>query len=368
MPLLGLLALWAVVSIFSYFVWTRGADHRDFYPRWAGARFALFERRNLYSVDTTRDMQILLYGAPLPPDRDQQGFAYPAQLVLMLLPFWFIKDVEIATAAWQGFSVVLIVCALIKIRQISPSISSLIIIILMVWVYSLTMIFQAQVTAIPIFSLCMGFYLYLKKQDTVAGLCLSLGFIKVELVIIPVLIILLIALRNRRWRMLVTFTIAGLMQLFVTILIFGWWIPHWIKMVQLYSGYAASSIAFQTAQELGAVTLVLVFTILAVALLRMKWSQVTMFAMSLPLGMLIMPITLIWHLTLLIPSLLLAWRGRARIGVVAVWCLGWVFFIINASNPEFWRVQNLVIPLLTVVVVSWASHSDAPKQPNRATT
>src|SRR5262245_48996182 len=68
------------VGVGAYFGWIHGADHRDFYPWWAASRLAIFESRDPYSADTIRQMQITLYGAPLPPDRDQQGFHYPAHL------------------------------------------------------------------------------------------------------------------------------------------------------------------------------------------------------------------------------------------------------------------------------------------------
>jgi hypothetical protein len=360
--LLGLLILWVAVSVFSYFAWTRGADHRDFYPRWAGSRLALFEGRPLYSEDTIREMQILLYGAPLPPDRDQQGFAYPAQIIPLLLPLWYINDVEIAASIWQGFSIVLIVITLSALRQGFPRIPLLVMIGAVFWIYCLVMLFQAQITALPMFSLGIGFYLYWRNADVFSGVIFSLGFVKAELMLIPVIVMIIIALRERRWKVPMVIGLSGLIQLLVTVLMFGWWVPDWIANLQRYSSYAATSFAPQTALSLGIIPLAGIGLILATALVRMRWSVPMSFAVSLPLGMLFLPQTLIWNLTLLLPALVLAWRGRARMGVVAVWCVGWVFFVINASNPEFWRVQNLMIPLLTVVVVSWASHRYAPQQ------
>jgi len=106
------------VSIAIYSTWIHGADHRDSYPRWAGVRLALFNEQDLYSQETTRLMQLELYVAPLPPDADQQGFAYPAQLVVLLFPFWFIDDVEAAAAAWVGLSILIILSTLYLARCI----------------------------------------------------------------------------------------------------------------------------------------------------------------------------------------------------------------------------------------------------------
>lgn len=63
----------------------------DLYPRWLGARELLLNHRDPYSADIAREIQIGYYGRPLDPKRpndpkDQQGFAYPIYVVLMLAP------------------------------------------------------------------------------------------------------------------------------------------------------------------------------------------------------------------------------------------------------------------------------------------
>jgi hypothetical protein len=73
----------------------------DLYPRWLGARELLLHRRDPYSPEVTREIQIGYYGRPLDPTRpldpkDQQGFAYPAYVVFLLaptitLPFSFVQ-------------------------------------------------------------------------------------------------------------------------------------------------------------------------------------------------------------------------------------------------------------------------------------
>src|SRR5215471_6741168 len=95
----------------------------DLYPRWLGARELLLHHRDPYGADITREIQVGYYGRELDPSRpgdpkDQQGFAYPVYVVLMLAPtvtlrfslvheafFWFF-------AALTGASVVLWIRAL----------------------------------------------------------------------------------------------------------------------------------------------------------------------------------------------------------------------------------------------------------------
>ena len=63
----------------------------DLYPRWLGARELLLHRRNPYRSDITREIQVGYYGRPIDPrrpndPRDQQAFAYPLYIVLVLAP------------------------------------------------------------------------------------------------------------------------------------------------------------------------------------------------------------------------------------------------------------------------------------------
>src|SRR5512145_2274110 len=149
--LLLLLVLWAAFSLATYLGWIHGADHRDFYPWWAAARLHFFQGLDPYSMDTTRQMQLLLYGHTIPPNLDQQAFHYPAQLLVLLFPLWFVGNVEIGAAIWAGLSVVLLFFTFaITNRLASPSRPAWVFAVLLLWQYPLLMIFQVQITALPL--------------------------------------------------------------------------------------------------------------------------------------------------------------------------------------------------------------------------
>src|SRR5215469_12168429 len=75
----------------------------DLYPRWLGARELLLHGRDPYGDDITREIQVGYYGRVLDPSRpndprDQQAFAYPVYVALMLaptvnLPFGTVRNV-----------------------------------------------------------------------------------------------------------------------------------------------------------------------------------------------------------------------------------------------------------------------------------
>jgi hypothetical protein len=354
--IVGAIILWGLLSTAAYFAWVRGADHRDFFPWWAGSRLALFEGRDLYSPETTRQMQIMLYGAPRPPDVDQQEYHYPAQLSVELFPFWFIQDVHIGAAIWEGLSVMMIIGTLYLLRNTWGSAPVWLIIPALLWQYTLLMIFQAQITALPLMALGVGLWLLLHEKSIGAGIIVGLGLVKPELAILPTLVVLGIGLSRKSWRFLAAFFITQLILLALSLGLFGWWIPGWIAAVRGYNVHAQSAWAPQTAWNISPLLAMAAVVIVIVSLALMRWNPITVFAASIPLGVLLLPQTPMWNLTILLPVLLMAWYKRGRWAVVAVWVIGWLWILGDSGpGPTGWRVQSLIIPLLTLAVVCYAS-------------
>jgi hypothetical protein len=345
-------ALWVLLAFATYYGWIHGTNHRDFYPRWAGARLALFEGRDLYADDTTLRMQVMLYGQAIPPGEDPQAFAYPAILVPLLLPFWWIENVEIATAAWEATSILLLLGALLFTRSIWGNTPRWVIVLLLLWYYPILMIFQAQITALPLAAMAVSLWAYTRQRDCLAGALLPIGFIKPEQVIVPVILLLIIAVREQRWRVMGGATLAGAALLLASIAVNGWWIPRWLAAVERYAVYAQTSWSPATAWAISP------FVALALAgslvwLMRLAhWNSVSAIAAGIPLGIVLLPQTLIWGLTLLILPLSLAWRSGVRLMIALIWLIGWLMVLLTG---EGWRLQTLILPMLTLAAVAYAS-------------
>ena len=335
--------LWAGISLAAYTGWVHGADHRDFYPWWAGARLRLFEGRDLYSLDTVREMQLRLYGKILPPEMDQQGFAYPAQMLVILFPFWWVADREIATALWEGLSVLLLLASLYFLgRMPRRPVPIFVLAAFLLWQYPLLMIFQGQITGLILVSLLLGFWAYQHGKDILSGLALSLAVLKPELALLPWLVMLFMAFKDRRFRMPLAFFAAQAFLLASSMLLAGWWIPEWLAAVQRYSGYAKSAWAPLTAWSVHPLLFVILLLMTVGLLVNMRWNRLAAFAAAFPVGLLLLPQTLVWGLTILLAPLILAWNGRARWVVAAVWLLGWIFLFLP---PPLWRWQSLILAL-----------------------
>lgn len=360
---LALLALliWAVFAAATYFAWIHGADHKDFYPWWAAARLRLFEGRDPYSPDTVRQMQIMLYGAPRPPEMDQQAFHYPAQLLVLLFPLWFIRNIEIAAAVWDGLSAVLLLASFWLIYDLrEKKMPGWVPALLVIWQYPLLMLFQAQIASLPLFALLLGMWAAIRGRDILAGAVLVLAVAKPELALVPWAVMLLLAFYRRRWKMIVAFITAHGLLFLLSLAVAGWWLPGWLGAIGRYSGYAASTWIPRAAWQWHPLLLAGLVGWAAFVLLKTRWSALAAYAAAVPLGMLLLPQTLVWNLTLLIIPLGIAAGKKSSWFVLTAWAAGWTLFF---APPGWWTLQTLLLPCIALGAVWQASREQSGNQP-----
>jgi hypothetical protein len=354
----SLLAIWALTSVFSYRAWIHGADFRDFYARWAGARLVLFEGRDPYSAETTRMIQLRIFGAPLSPEQDQQAFAYPALIIAPLLPLWMIGNVEVATAIWVGFSAAALLGSLLLLRRlVNPPPHLAVIGLLLVWSYTLLMLFQGQFTGFVTAAIAIGIWASWTGHERLGGLVASLGLIKPALAFLPLVALCLLAIKNRRLAFIAGLAIGAGLLFSLSFVLAGWWIPGWIEALRAYSAYAKVSWPIRDAWEVGPVAFAaLVAAVLATLIGLRRAGALEWIAASAPLGIVLLPQTLIWELSMLVLPLLLAWRGRGRAAVVAAWILGWLGLLPTGLN-EWWKAETALMSIVALVALAIASRA-----------
>jgi hypothetical protein len=347
--------IFVLTALGSYFAWIHSADHRDFYPRWAGARMVLEGSKDLYSIEATEQIQNRLYGKTLPPDRDQQGFAYPAIALPFLIPFALIPDVEIATALWVGSSAVLLLLSYgLLTRAASQRISFTLFAAMMLWSYPLLMLFQGQMTGLVIAALALGYWAFKESHDLAAGMSLAVGLVKPQLVILPVLLVLFYAFKEKRYRVWLGAGLSFLTLFVISILLMGWWVDDWLAALVRYTEYAQTTwtLAFlwDSSPLLG---IGLILAVVA-SIARISSGQDLAFAAALTIQLVLFPQTLIWGLATLSIPLLFAWVNGGRVGVLAIWFLGWIAFL-TLSKPGLWEWQTLLLPAATYFLVFYLS-------------
>jgi len=337
-----LIIVWGILSLALYSLWVHGAYHRDFFPLWTGARFAIFDGYELYAHETTQKIQIEVYGELIPEGKDQQGFSYPAQLLVILLPFWCIDNMEIAAALWEGWSVILLVFSLFLVQGLWKNrIPAWGLLVLTFWYYPLLMVYQGQFPAIAVFSLACGYRAFNDRNDILSGIIFSLGIIKPELVLVPYIVFLIIGLKNKRIGFILSFMFSQIVLLLFSFVLAGWWLPSWVQALTRYASYAQPNWALNTALQLHPLVLIALLS-LVVFTSVFRHTQESLIAMSVPWGLILIPQTLMYGLTILLIPMALCWQRKTWWAVMVIWAIGWTLL---ALPPDFWRWQVILVSL-----------------------
>jgi hypothetical protein len=206
----------------------------DLYPRWLGARELLVHHRDPYTPEITREIQVGYYGRPLDPTRkndpiDQQGFAYPIYVVLMLAPtvtlpfptvhrivFWlFVVLTTMSVPLWLGtlrwrLSKAATVVAILLTLGCFPAIQGLRL---------------QQLTVLVVALIAGGMYAITRRQFVLAGILLAMASIKPQLVFLLILWLCVWMLGNWRERQRVLWSLVISMAVLVVageLLLPGW--------------------------------------------------------------------------------------------------------------------------------------------------
>jgi len=389
----------------------------DLYPRWLGTRELLLHRRNPYSPEVTREIQIGYYGRPLDANRpgdpkDQAGFAYPLYVVFLLAPAttlrfpvvrlgfrWFLilltgwsVPLWLRTLQWRApFAVSTILAALtlgsfpvvqgVELEQLSLLVSGMI-------------------------AACV--FLVVRGRLWQAGCLLALATIKPHLVLLMAAWLLLWALGNlgARQRLLWGFGLTMMALLGGA----EWFLPGWMRQFvaamaayRRYTGRSGSVLAFVTTSGWGLALSVVILLALAIVCWRARHAPAGtprfafVCSLVLTVTIVVIPTTAVYNQVLLLPAVLLlvrhavaAW-GKDRItrliwsvaGSLLVW--PWLaalglglapLFVPLAAVQKAWGLPiytSLAFPPVLLILLMYTYHefsglSPAAKSPAPAAT
>lgn len=189
----------------------------DLYPRWLGARELLLHHRDPYGADITREIQIGYYGRPLDPTRpndpkDQQGFAYPIYVVLMLAPTVTLPFATVHSMTFHLFILLTAVSVPLWLRALGWRVSAS---ALVAWILLTLSCFPAiqglklqQLTVVVAALIAGAMNLLVRRQFVLAGTVLAFATIKPQLVFLLILWLCIWVLGNWRERQRVLWSSA----------------------------------------------------------------------------------------------------------------------------------------------------------------
>ena len=305
----------------------------DLYPRWLGARELLVHHRDPYTAEITREIQIGYYGRPLDPTRkndpiDQQGFAYPIYVVLMLAPtvtlpfptvhrivFWlFVVLTTMSVPLWLG-----------TLRWRLSRAETVIAILLTLGCFPAIQGLRLQQLTVLVVALIAGsMYAITRQRFVLAGILLAMASIKPQLVFLLILWLCIWSLGNWRERQRVLWSLVISMSALVVAgeLLLPGWISEFRAAVKDYYRYTGggSSLLNGVLPPLWAriASIVLVVMVLVFAWRNRRATEETpafqwLLCFTLATTLLVIPMFAPYNQLLLLPGVMMALRARQEL-------------------------------------------------------
>ena len=356
----------------------------DLYPRWLGSRELLLHHRNPYSAEITREIQAGYYGRQLDASRsedpkDQQGFAYPVYVAILLAPtvsFPF----EVVR---QGFDALLIALTAASVwlwmrairwqpRPLAWGVAAVLVLASFPAVQGIKL---DQLTLLVAGFVALSASLLARGHFFAAGIVLAVSTIKPQLVLPLIACLCLWAITDTRRRSFV-WGLCGAMAalLVVSEILLPGWVSKFRTALHEYLAYTGgvSLLDRLLSQSPAKVVTVLIVAILLALTWRARRSEPgsgdfsILLAFILAATLLIVPTFAPYNQLLLLPAILLTVRERQalwRMGpvskamlVATVLALGWQWLtaaalvLISFSFPI--AAQNAwTLPLYTVLAI-----------------
>lgn len=326
----------------------------DVYPVWAGT-FAFWQGESPYGEAVQLQTQQLIYGRPSRHDEDAFGFYYPAFVSVVMLPLIFLPA-RWAAATWSGAQLALLFTLLVfwswRLKpQPRPWVWGVLLLSGMLFRPALLVAINGQYGLFVVVCGVVAWRLVSDGRDNWAGAVLAVATIKPSLALLPLLVLLLWAIRRKRWNILFGFAANMFLLVSITLLRLGWWIPDFVNRSLAYSqdhlGQGLAWSAEHIWTPAGLVWLIGALVLLGIgleSLWRISEFPWTAVLGALSLNLLLTPHTVEYDLTvLLIPLLWLGseWRRYGwglPLWMTLIWTpwLSWLSLLATGNPIEAW--------------------------------
>ena len=340
----------------------------DLYPRWLGARELLLHHRDPYSLEITREIQIGYYGRLLDPERpgdpkDQQGFAYPVYVVLILaptvkLPFEAVHEMFFCLLALLTAASVLLWLAALRWL---PSRNGIVIwVLLTLSCFPSIQGLKLQQLSLMVAALVAASMVALSRRRFVlAGMLLALATIKPQLVFLLILSLFIWVLGDWRSRARTLWSFAATMAALIAAgeLLLPGWIGEFrgaMRDYYRYTGGGRSVLEVALSPVWGRITAVALVALLAIFAWykrraredssAFQWS----ICLALATTLLVIPMYAPYNQLLLLPALIMAFRAKDRLRQRS-----WVsrFFLAFTAISVFWPFAAAICLVVALAFV-----------------
>jgi hypothetical protein len=358
----------------------------DLYPRWLGARELLLRHRNPYSKAITREIQMGYYGRALDPARpgdpkDQQGFAYPVYVVLLLAPTVGFPFESVATGFKWLLGIATVASVLLWLRvvrwRLTPG-ELTIAILLVLGSFSAVQGFKLQqLTLLVAALLAAACALLTLGHRFSSGALVAVATIKPQLTLPLAFVLLLWTLSDwrPRQRFFWGFIIVMLLLVGASEIVLPGWFGNFLSATADYRRYAGGLSMLQVLLSpwVGRVAAGLLVVAVADVCWRFRKQEsdqpafLLMLALTLAATIIIIPMFAPYNFLLMLPAIFLVvknWRrlwaedaiSRTGLGLFAI-ALGWPWLVAVAlaiASPAISPAtleQQWRLPLYTIAKI-----------------
>ena len=331
----------------------------DIYLRWEAVR-AFWRGQSPYSSEVTARADLDIYGRSRNEDEIAYAFYDPAYAAVVLSPLMFVPLAWVGTI-WSALGLAMLIVLMahwswqLKPRP-KPWVWGLIIISGLLYRPAIMTIINGQYSLFLAGCAAIAWWLIVRKKDFPAGIVLAISTIKPSIFLFVPFVIMLWALRWKRWPLIIgfagTLTALGI----VTLVKIGWWVPEFLSSLDAYNRTLGKQIEFSWSlnnifSPPGLLWLLQSITLLVIGLRRMYRSNefpwLACFA-ALNINLISSPHIVEYDLGILLLPLL--WFGtewaKYRWGMAALIFLLWLpwtlWFIVIGLGGTTFQWQNLV--------------------------
>ena len=259
LSLLASLVAWLytarVLDPWEYYVNVQHGDLKcqmgDLYSPWMGTRELLLRGRNPYGSEVSHEIQMAFYGHVIDQKYGEPGvlmineqrFAYPVYVVLLLAPTVYADFQALQMWAAVGLAVLTAISLILWIDVCLRRPSQLLIATLIPFVISSPQIMQGlrlrQLGLVVGFLLAVSAWCITRNHLASAGIALALATIKPQMALIPLAWFLLWAVSDcsRRWRLLAGFGITFSALVGFGELLLPGWLHFFVNGLLVYPKY-----------------------------------------------------------------------------------------------------------------------------------
>lgn len=216
----------------------------DLVPRWKGAELFWREGTSPYDDRVALESQNLIYGRPARPGEDEVRFAYPFYMIYIiapLVPFEF----HTAAAVFMELMLLGLLLALALLLDAlrwlpPPPVTGLLVLFTVTDYFAIRGLLLGQPALIAYIAHMGALWAILRQRDGLAGVLLAVSTVKPQTSFLIVPLLLIWALRARRWRIAAGFAVAFGLLVGASFLAQPGWLFDWVDEVTAYAGYTGS--------------------------------------------------------------------------------------------------------------------------------